>query len=140
YACAHECARSQPKPGLASGGKPLPFPVPRSPFPLFTTRRRPLDSRPPSVIVRYNTSSEPTPTGRPDNRRGTMQSTLKSTVCGLAVVALLVFGSAFPGEPLRPQPALSQEQAEPEPLVAALDAPQAKARAAAESTRRATLR
>lgn len=68
-----------------------------------------------------------------------MQSKLKSTVSGLAVVALFVFGSALLGEPLPPsRPAVAQVEAEP--IVAALDEAQAKARAAAESARSATLR
>lgn len=72
-----------------------------------------------------------------------MQAKLKSTVSGLAVVALFVFGSALLGEPLPPSPpAVVQIEAEVEvePIVAALDEAQAQARAAAESARSATLR
>lgn len=68
-----------------------------------------------------------------------MQSKLKSTVSGLAVVALFVFGSALLGEPLPPPPP-AVVQVEAEPIAAALDEAQAKARAAAESARSATLR
>jgi len=72
-----------------------------------------------------------------------MTSKLKSTLAGLAVVALFVFGSAVLGEPLPSRADMAQaafEDTRAEPMMAALDEAQAKARTSAESARRATLR